>query len=204
VNKTFWITAALLSTVVFAGGARADLVTYSFNGTDSLTGSLVVGTLSYSTTAAVSDPSSGESKFTNVDGSLSITFDGKTYSSSSISATLQSGSLQFYNSDTSSGHGLSVLLAAANAGSIFNNLSSLPTRLSTSNLLGSTFSITQFPAPPGHGQAGSGAIFDIAGGSITSVDFVSDAATPEPSSLALAALGAFGLGVRIARRKTSR
>jgi hypothetical protein len=198
------IAGVVFSCGLLAGRARADLVSYTFSGTDAIPGGgPVLGSFSYQSTAPASYVFASETSFGNVQGSLSLTYGGNTYSSSTISATLQPGGLELYSSNYSSGIGLAVILASGNQGTSFTSTTALPASLNTSTLQGSTFSISRFPLPAGPGQAAPQFEALIASGPISSFGVVSPfAEAPEPGTLVLAVLGALGLASRAARRQS--
>jgi hypothetical protein len=206
VKRTISVVVVLLVTGLQVGAARADLVSYSFTAMDSQTGTPVLGSFAYQTNA-VASPLSSEASYFLTSGSMTMTYNGYTYSTTSITAILQPDSLQLSSSNNASGQFLGITLASSGSSTIFSNLSSLPTTLNLSVLNGSTFSIGQEvpPAPPGFASLPLG--WQIAAGPISALGSAQEASVsgaPEPGGLLLAALGATVLISRTVRRRERR
>jgi hypothetical protein len=173
--------------------ARADFVSYSFTGKDSLTGSPVTGSFSYNTSAPSQLlPPSGPPQFAlydNVQGSLSITDNGHTYTSTSISANLGPDKLILFSNPGTEVVG-SVYVSLPWWGRGLSSIASLPATIDVNHLLFPQFSIGGGPSKPGLG-----------GGPITSV--VQAPTAPEPGALTLAAIAAAG-ALAVTRRRGRR
>jgi hypothetical protein len=199
---------ARIAAVVFGCGlltpaARADLVTYTFLGTDTVSGASVTGSLSYSTDAALTSALPGRSYFADVKGSLSITLAGHTYSSDFVHAFLSPHDLLLTTYGSPGNKNIEVDLSSKTMSAVFPDPTTLPARLNTNALHGSSFLFGVFVPPAGPGQASPQVELIIANGTITSIDFASIAeVAPEPGTLTSAALGisALALGTALRRR----
>jgi hypothetical protein len=192
-GRAVWIVGVALGSLVLPAEVRADLVTYTFLGTDATSGAVVTGSLSYSTDAAITSSlpaPRADNFFGNVKGNLSMTFAGKTYSSNAVSALFRPGDLLLYSDK------LEVDLAINTL-----NISALPGKLSLSTQFASSFWIGVAPLPPGPGKTAPAFESLIAEGTITALDVVSVAeVAPEPGALTLVALGVSALALGAARR----
>jgi MYXO-CTERM domain-containing protein len=196
------IAAVVLGCGWLATPAQADLVTYSFVGTDTVSGAAITGSLTYSTDAVLTslNLNVGKSGFSDV-GSLSITYAGHTYSSNSIDAILTKGSLNLYSVGSSTS-GVELNLTRNGQSLLFSSLTSLPPRLPINDLANSTFFIGFYVPPPALGQAAPAFESITASGKITALDFVSvTEVAPEPGALTLGALGLSALMLGTLRRR---
>jgi hypothetical protein len=177
--------AAVLWLATAHTAARADFVTYDFTGYDTVTRSPVTGSFSYNTSAPgqvlpASGPPQG-ALWDDVQGSLSITDNGHTYTSTSISANLVPEKLILFSNPGTEVVG-SVYVSLPWLGPGLSSIASLPATIDVNHLLFPQFSIGGGPRAPGLG-----------GGPITSVVLQSSPSTaPEPGALTLAAIAATG------------
>jgi hypothetical protein len=176
------------------GPARADfLAVYNFTGRDGLTGNPVTGTFTYDTASRPVPPLVVEVLYPDVGGSLSITDGGHTYTSTSISGSLQANSLELLSNPAGSAGAVTIVLEWSGPGA--SSLSSLPGQLDPSRLVPgfSGFAITGGVTQP-----------NIAGGTITGLTSAQVASLPEPGGLSLAAVGVVSLAAALRRRRRAR
>jgi hypothetical protein len=177
--------AAVLWLAAVHTAARADFVTYTFTGNDSLTRSPVTGSFSYNTSAphTLLLPPLGQPQvalYPDVQGSLSVTDNGHTYTSTSITANLGPDQLILFSNPPETGAWLYLNLPWTGPG--LSSITSLPATIDVNRLLFPRFSIGGGNAAPAIGD-----------GPITSVVLKTSAATaPEPGALTLAAIAATG------------
>jgi hypothetical protein len=188
-NRMRAAVVALLWLATVHTAARADFVSYSFTGKDSLTGSPVTGSFSYNTSAPSRlEPASGTPQFAlydNAQGSLSITDNGHTYASTSVSADLSPNRLTLFSNPTNTAGSTSVDLSWTGPG--LSSIASLPATITidVNHLwisLFPQFSIGGGPSAPALGT-----------GPITSLVLQTSPSTaPEPGTLTLAVIAATG------------
>jgi hypothetical protein len=201
-NRSICSAGVLLSAALLSGQARADLISYTFSGTDEGTNNTVAGTFSYQANAPVSYINSSGANFYNALGSLSITVGGQTYSSNLISASLYSQGLTLSNVDRT-GLYFELNLTTSYSGTLLTNFNNLPSNLNLQTFQGSSYTIGQRPPPPPPGHVGITLIRGIASGYITALNVASDAAVaPEPGGVLLAVLGGAGLAFASLCRRT--
>jgi hypothetical protein len=187
VKHSILLVGVIVVFAIVARPVRADLISYSFTGTDSSMNRPVSGSFSYDTNVPGQDAVAGQTFFEDVHGNLTITGGGHTYSSNSVAGEVYLSGMTLF-SDTGSSL-LVVSLAAPDNGQVFSSIGSLPKTLNTSVLGASLFGVYVNP------------VFNSDGfivkqgyrlqGPITGVEAVTIAsATPEPGGLFLAALGA--------------
>jgi hypothetical protein len=187
-NRMTAAVAALLWLATAHGAARADLITYSFTGIDFSTGSPVTGSFSYNTSVPPSVIFQGVALYPDVGGSLSITDNGHTYTSTSVAANLGPNGLTLFSLPGTEVVGSTYVSLPWSGPGPFS-VASLPATIAVNQLPFPTFAIGGGPAAPALGD-----------GSITSVALQTSPSTaPEPGALTLAAIAATG-ALAVARR----
>jgi hypothetical protein len=200
-KRTTWLASALFIPWLSAGSARADFVSYTFTGTDMTSGATLTGTFSYQSSSPATSVLPSETIFGNVHGELRLSLNGHTESTTSVSAILQTGSLQLFSNNAGGGRGFAIDLTTRGPGAVlFPSLSSLPGTLNAKSLSGSTFSIYATPASAGPLGGTPTYIALLDRGPITLLDSVNIAeSAPEPSAWLLAACGVVAVAARAAR-----
>jgi hypothetical protein len=180
----------VLALILPLPAARADIVHYSFSGSDTLTGSPVSGSFSYQTSTPGHDSSPDRTFFVDVGGQLVINALGRTYASDSVTGILSPQSLTLV-SLSGQGGGFGVILKSVSPGvALFSNLTFLPPKLDPAAISGSKFSITDSRGQP-----------VLARGAIRLDGPVIEASqAPEPRGRTLAGLG-FALVLLLRRRR---
>ncbi len=181
---------ALLGLLTALGPAKADFVSYSFNGA-APPGILISGSFAYDTASQPSAPFGGpDVVYPNVGGSLSITYQGQTYTSHSISANLEANKLVLVSNPSSALGSMIIDLEWSGPG--LSSLTSLPKQLDPNRLQPfSKFTIGGGPSQP-----------ILAGGYVTELVAPKLAALPEPGSLTLASVAVVGILARLRRRRS--
>jgi hypothetical protein len=193
VSRTIAKVGVLVALVLSTGPARGELVSYSFTGTDSITGTPVIGSFSYQTNTPSHLASPDRAIFPDVGGSLTITALGHTYSTNAVGGVFQPDSLFLLHSD-SSGPFFAIALTSPDGATVFPQVSFLPPSLNLGSLGGSQFRIAEVNSQT-----------EIAGGPITlSAPAVIAEAAPEPGALTLAAAALAAAAVRLSCSKGSR
>jgi hypothetical protein len=195
VHRVVAVAGTLLWLLAVLGAARADFVAYTFTARDGYTGSPVTGSFSYDTSAPYTSRPPGNQpgavSYGDVRGSLTITDNGHTYSTTAVSGSLDPVSLVLYGSSAPGAPGLYVVLEWH--APWLTDLLSLP-RFDPSSSQFSAFAITAGPTQPNIGGG------PIAAFAAETASPITPLALPEPGGLTLAAIAAVG-GLAAARRR---